>query len=122
MRELVEQLRTIGDGAREILADPAADALTLDRNVAATIRSDEFPTAQFGAPLGASLIPWIDRALPSGETREEWRGHVESNKILGNDPEIPVDGLWCGSAPCGATARRSPSSSSGTSRCRCSRP
>ncbi len=93
MRELVEQLRAIGDGARDILADPASDALTLDRNVAATVRSDGFPTAQFGAPLGASLIPWIDRPLPSGETREEWKGHVESNKILGNDPEIPVDGL-----------------------------
>ncbi|MBN2196870.1 MAG: aspartate-semialdehyde dehydrogenase [Polyangiaceae bacterium] len=93
MRELLDQMRVIGEGASELLADPAADALMLDRNVAATLASGRYPTAQFGAPLAASLIPWIDRQLPSGETREEWKGHVESNKILGNDPEIPVDGL-----------------------------
>jgi aspartate-semialdehyde dehydrogenase len=93
MRELVSQMRAIGDGARALLDDPASDALSLDRNVSTTLVSDGYPTAQFGAPLAASLLPWIDKPMPSGETREEWKGHVESNKILGNDPEIPVDGL-----------------------------
>lgn len=93
MRELVEQMRAIGEGSRQLLKDPATDALTLDRSVTEALASATYPTAQFGAPLAASLIPWIDKGMASGETREEWKGHVESNKILGNDPEIPLDGL-----------------------------
>ena len=93
MRELVDQMRVLGDNARSLLENPATAILALDRRVSATLASEAFPTKEFGAPLAASLLPWIDRKMDGGETREEWKGHAESNKILGNDPEIPVDGL-----------------------------
>ncbi len=93
MRELVDQMRVLGDNARSLLENPATTILALDRRISATLASDAFPTKEFGAPLAASLLPWIDRKMDSGDTREEWKGHVESNKILGNDPAIPVDGL-----------------------------
>ncbi|MCA1786270.1 MAG: aspartate-semialdehyde dehydrogenase, partial [Desulfobacteraceae bacterium] len=63
MAELVAQMRAIGDQAAPILDNPASAILDLDRNVTDTLRSDEFPTANWGVPLGASLIPWIDRAM-----------------------------------------------------------
>ena len=58
-----------------------------------TLHSNVYPIEKFGAPLAASLIPWIDRAMPNGQTREEWKGFAETNKILGRgiDP-IPIDG------------------------------
>jgi len=93
MRELVQQMRFIGDQARSLLDDPATTALDLDRNVRTSLAAEAFPTEHFGAPLAASLIPWIDSKMAGGETREEWKGHVESNKILGLDPMVPVDGL-----------------------------
>ena len=96
MRELVLQMRTLGEAASAALDDPAATALDIDRAVTAKLRSDDFPHEQFGVPLAASLIPWIDRKLESGETREEWKGYAEANKILGTDSTgqpIPVDGL-----------------------------
>ncbi|MGM0656867.1 MAG: aspartate-semialdehyde dehydrogenase [Thermodesulfobacteriota bacterium] len=93
MRELVAQMRTIGDKAAPILDDPAAAILDLDRTVTDTLRSDAYPVENWGVPLGASLIPWIDRAMDSGQTREEWKGFVETNKILGrSDNPIPIDG------------------------------
>jgi aspartate-semialdehyde dehydrogenase len=93
MTELVAQMRTIGDKAGPVLDDPASAILDLDRNVTDTLRSGDFPRAIWGVPLGASLIPWIDRAMENGQTREEWKGFVETNKILGrsNNP-IPIDG------------------------------
>lgn len=93
MEELVAQMKYIGDAAAPILADPATAALDLDRNVIESIRSDAFPVENWAVPLGASLIPWIDRAMDNGQTREEWKGVVETNKILGrsNNP-IPIDG------------------------------
>lgn len=93
MQELIAQMQAIGDAARPVLADPAATALDLDRNVAHTLGSDGFPKAAFGVPLAASLIPWIDKAVDAGQTREEWKGHVEANKILGLETPMPVDGL-----------------------------
>lgn len=93
MRELVAQMRAIGNDAAALLDDPASSALELDRQVCTSLASDGFPTEQFGVPLAASLIPWIDSKMDGGETREEWKAHVESNKILGLDPEVPVDGL-----------------------------
>ncbi len=93
MKELVSQMRTIGDQAAPILDDPAAAILDLDRKVTDTIRSDGFPVDNWAVPLGASLIPWIDRAMDNGQTREEWKGYVETNKILGrSDNPIPIDG------------------------------
>jgi aspartate-semialdehyde dehydrogenase len=93
MQELVQQMQVIGHGARDLLADPAASILDIDRNVTAALRHPSFPAENFGAPLAASLIPWIDRPMENGQTREEWKGLVETNKILGrsNDP-IPIDG------------------------------
>ncbi|WP_456386140.1 aspartate-semialdehyde dehydrogenase [Desulfolithobacter sp.] len=93
MRELVSQMRVIGENSAGLLDDPATAILDIDRNVIATLRSDLFPTENFGAPLAASLIPWIDRAMENGQTREEWKGVSETNKILGReDNPIPIDG------------------------------
>jgi len=93
MRELVAQMKSLGESATDLLADPAATALDFDRCVTEGLQGDSFPSEQFGVPLAASLIPWIDRRMDSGETREEWKGFVEANKILGNSEPIPVDGL-----------------------------
>ena len=93
MKELVAQMRTLGDQAASILDDPASAILDLDRKVTDTLRSDVYPVDTWGVPLGASLIPWIDRAMENGQTREEWKGFVETNKILGrSDNPIPIDG------------------------------
>jgi len=57
------------------------------------LQGDAIPTEQFGAPLAGSLLPWIDRLVEDGQTREEWKGYAETNKILQNDPLIPIDGI-----------------------------
>jgi len=94
MRELVAQMATIGSKARELLENPAAAILDLDRNVTATLSDSSFPADNFGVPLAASLIPWIDRPVEHGQTREEWKGYAETNKILGRqDNPIPIDGI-----------------------------
>jgi aspartate-semialdehyde dehydrogenase len=93
MRELLLQMRGLTQGLGRTLDDPNTSILELDRAVSALLASGELPTAAFGAPLAASLIPWIDSAVADGQTREEWKGHVEANKILGLNPEVPVDGL-----------------------------
>ncbi len=93
MSELVAQMRYVGDQAAPILDDPASAILDLDRKVTDTIRSDGFPVDNWAVPLGASLIPWIDRAMDNGQTREEWKGYVETNKILGRSANpVPIDG------------------------------
>lgn len=93
MRELVAQMQSIGNASAELLADPATAILDLDRRLTGTIRSDAFPVENFGAPLAASLIPWIDRPMENGQTREEWKGYVETNKILGRqDDPVLIDG------------------------------
>jgi aspartate-semialdehyde dehydrogenase len=93
MRELVMQMSLLGDGAKALLADPAASILDIDRQITKTLAGPDFPTQYFGAPLAASLIPWIDRAMENGQTREEWKGLVETNKILGrSDNPIAIDG------------------------------
>lgn len=93
MEELVAQMRYIGDKAAGVLDNPAAAILDLDRNVTDTIRSSGFPVDNWAVPLGASLIPWIDRAMDNGQTREEWKGLVETNKILGrSENPVPIDG------------------------------
>lgn len=93
MRELVLQMQAIGTQSAELLAQPSTAILELDKRVADTLNSAAYPTDKFGAPLAASLIPWIDRAMPNGQTREEWKGGAETNKILGcGDNPIPIDG------------------------------
>ena len=93
MRELVSQMHTIGDRAADLLGNPSSAIQDLDERVIDTVRDEAFPTAYFGAPLAASLIPWIDRPMENGQTKEEWKGYAETNKILGRDAEpIPIDG------------------------------
>lgn len=94
MRELISQMGAVHANVQDKLADPASAILDIDRQVADFIRSDEMPTAQFGAPLAGSLIPYIDSQLESGQSREEWKAQVEANKIMGrSDDQIPVDGI-----------------------------
>ena len=84
MRELAAQMAAIGEAVRAPLDDPASTALALDGSVRDAIADDGFPRDRFGAPLAANLLPWIDRPLDGGQSREEWKGFVEGNKILGN--------------------------------------
>jgi aspartate-semialdehyde dehydrogenase len=92
MRELVKQMQVIG-GAYPDLDNLSSAILELDKTVTDTIRDKSFPTDNFGAPLAASLIPWIDVPLENGQTKEEWKGIAETNKILGReDSQIPIDG------------------------------
>jgi aspartate-semialdehyde dehydrogenase len=95
MRELVQQMAKIGQSAQRLLADPASAILEVDRAVTDSIRSSALPRDHFGYPLAASLLPWIDKDLGNGQSREEWKGHAETNKILGrgNGSAIPVDGV-----------------------------
>jgi aspartate-semialdehyde dehydrogenase len=95
MRDLVAQMATIGDGARALLEDPAAAILDLDRLVSDSIRSRALPRENIGYPLAGSLLPWIDKDLGNGQSREEWKAQAEGNKILGrhNGSEIPMDGV-----------------------------
>jgi len=94
MRELIKQMGAIHASVKSKLEDPASAILDIDRTVAETIRSDGFPKEYFGVPLAGSLIPWIDKQLPSGQSKEEWKGQAETNKILGRDSNpIPIDGL-----------------------------
>ena len=93
MRELISQMGTIEQAVHDKLLDPASAILEIDRKVAETQRSDSFPTENFGAPLAGSLIPWIDVPLENGQSKEEWKGFVETNKILGrSDNPVPIDG------------------------------
>ena len=99
MRELLTQYGTLNAEVKALLADPKSAILEIDRQVIAKQRSlsaDE--TANFGVPLGGSLIPWIDKDLGNGMSREEWKGMAETNKILGQgegfgSPAVPVDGF-----------------------------
>ena len=94
MRELIQQMGAIHSAVANRLDEPAAAILDIDRIVADTIRSRDFPTANFGVPLAGSLIPWIDKQLDNGQSREEWKGQAETNKILGrSDHPVPIDGL-----------------------------
>jgi aspartate-semialdehyde dehydrogenase len=94
MRELISQMGAVHAAVADKLADPASAILDIDRKVAETLRDKDFPTENFGVPLAGSLIPWIDKQLESGQSKEEWKGQAETNKILGRsgDP-IPVDGI-----------------------------
>jgi aspartate-semialdehyde dehydrogenase len=94
MRELLEQMGVAHDAARDLLTDPASAILEIDRRVAAALRSDELPRAQFGAALAGSLLPFIDKDLGNGQSREEWKAEAEGNKILGRaERPIPIDGI-----------------------------
>ncbi|OIN14386.1 aspartate-semialdehyde dehydrogenase [Oceanisphaera psychrotolerans] len=93
MRELITQMGMLRDEVAEELADPASAILELERKVTEKTRSGDLPVDNFGVPLAGSLIPWIDSQLENGQSREEWKGQAETNKILGIEQAIPVDGL-----------------------------
>ena len=94
MRELIQQMGAIHAAVADRLDQPASAILAIDRIVADTLRSSDFPTQHFGVPLAGSLIPWIDQQLDNGQSREEWKGQAETNKILDRkDRPIPIDGV-----------------------------
>lgn len=95
MRELISGMGYLRDGVADELANPASAILELDKKIAELQRGEGFPKQYFGAPLAGSLIPYIDVQLENGQSKEEWKGQVETNKILGNSEAnlVPIDGL-----------------------------
>ena len=93
MRELVAQMAAIGNGTGEFTKNPDSAILELDKRVTDIINSTGFPVENFGVPLAGSAIPYIDSPLESGQSREEWKGYAETNKILRSRTPIPVDGI-----------------------------
>jgi aspartate-semialdehyde dehydrogenase len=95
MRELILQMGELRDEVREITENPASAILEIDRKITAKLNNQTLSLENWGVPLAASLIPWIDSEVQGGQSREEWKGMVETNKILGKTSQesIPVDGL-----------------------------
>lgn len=93
MRELISGMGAIHEQVSAELADPASAILEIDRKVSDFLRSPDYPKDNFGVPLAGSLIPWIDADLGNGQSKEEWKGNVETNKILGADQPVVIDGL-----------------------------
>jgi len=94
MRELIRQMGAINNEVQSLNDDPATAILDIDKKVTDFLRSDAYPTEHWPVPLAASLIPWIDVALDSGQSKEEWKAQVETNKILGRSSNpVPIDGL-----------------------------
>jgi len=93
MRELLAQMGALNECVAEELKNPGSAILEIDKKVSAKLRSDDFPKSEFGYPLAGSVLPWIDREVEDGQSREEWKGIAETNKILGNTSPIPIDGI-----------------------------
>lgn len=93
MRELIQQMGAVNQEVKSLLDDPASAILEIDRKITDFLHSDRYPIKSWPVPLAASLIPWIDSQLESGQSREEWKAQVEANKILGTSKVIPIDGL-----------------------------
>ncbi|HMM47667.1 MAG TPA: aspartate-semialdehyde dehydrogenase [Thiobacillaceae bacterium] len=94
MKELIQQMGAIHGEVADLLQDPASAILDIDRKVAQFIRSSDYPLEAWPVPLAGNLIPWIDAALESGQSKEEWKAQVEANKIMGRSAApIPIDGL-----------------------------
>ncbi len=94
MRELLQQMGYLHAAAGTALADPASSILDIDRSVAAALHDGSLPSQHFGVALAGSLIPWIDKDVDNGQSREEWKAQAEGNKILGRSAHpIPIDGL-----------------------------
>ena len=93
MKELITQMAVLGDASKSLLNDPASTAIAIDEVVTKELRNNTFPAKNFTVPLAGSLIAWIDSPMESGQTREEWKGSVETNKILQTKRPIPVDGV-----------------------------
>jgi aspartate-semialdehyde dehydrogenase len=94
MRELVAQMGVLHGAAAALLADPDSSILAIDRAVTTALHSPSLPRAHIGMPLAGSLIPWIDKDLGTGQSREEWKASAEANKILGRAARpVPLDGI-----------------------------
>ena len=93
MRELLSQMGYLQGSVADLLSNPGSAILDIDRKVTDALRSSDLPTSEFGYPLAGSVLPWIDREVEDGQSREEWKGFVETNKILGNKVPVPIDGL-----------------------------
>ncbi len=94
MRELLKQMGAVYGVSKDLVEDPASGILEIDRKVSDFMRSDGYPKDLWGAPLAGSLIAWLDSEMESGQSREEWKAEVETNKILGrSDNPIPIDGI-----------------------------
>ena len=94
MRELVRQMGFAHHAAKAALDDPAGAILEVDRAVTSALRDEALPHAQFGSAIAGSLLPWIDKDLGNGQSREEWKGQAEGNKILGREARpVPIDGI-----------------------------
>jgi aspartate-semialdehyde dehydrogenase len=93
MRELIAQMGKIHEDVASQLTNPASAILDIDRQVAATQRSSSLPVENFGFPLAGSLLPWIDREMENGQSKEEWKAQAEANKLLGRERNpVPLDG------------------------------
>jgi aspartate-semialdehyde dehydrogenase len=94
MRELLTQMGALYHAASPLMQNPAATILDIDKAVSQALAAPSFPTEHFGVPLAASLIPWIDKDLGNGQSREEWKASAESNKIMGTQSKpVPVEGI-----------------------------
>jgi aspartate-semialdehyde dehydrogenase len=94
MRELLEQMGVLHDSAAALLKNPASSILDIDRAVGAAMAGEAFPRSNFGVPLAGSLIPWIDKDLGNGQSREEWKAAAEANKIMGLESQpVPIEGV-----------------------------
>ncbi len=93
MRELLAQMGALHGSVAALLENPASAILDIDRQVTEALRGEALPTREFGFPLAGSVLPWIDREVEDGQSREEWKGHAETNKILGTASPIPIDGI-----------------------------
>jgi aspartate-semialdehyde dehydrogenase len=95
MRELIAQMGALEEEVTSLLVDPSSAILEIDRRITAKMRDGSLPMDNWGVPLAASLIPWIDIPVENGQSKEEWKGVSETNKILGRSgaDRIPVDGL-----------------------------
>jgi aspartate-semialdehyde dehydrogenase len=93
MRELLSQMGVLNGVVAEELKNPGSAILEIDKKVTATLRDGSLPTKEFGFPLAGNVLPWIDREVEDGQSREELKGFQETNKILGTTTPIPVDGI-----------------------------
>ena len=94
MREMLTQMGQLNTSVADLLADPRSSILDIDRAAMATMRSNELATAEIGYPLAGNLLPWIDKDLDNGTSREEWKGSAETNKILGlESAPIPIESI-----------------------------
>ena len=94
MREMLRQMGVLHESAAPLLRNPASSILEIDRSVSAALSAEDFPRTHFEVPLAGSLIPWIDKDLGNGQSREEWKAAAEANKILGFESRpVPIEGI-----------------------------